>query len=44
MTEIEKMNLQSEDLVKDRIEKLKELFQEIITETENTERERELIV
>ncbi|MEY8249342.1 hypothetical protein AAK684_01650 [Leptogranulimonas caecicola] len=44
MTEIEKMNLQSEDLVKDRIEKLKELFPEIITETENTERERELIV
>lgn len=40
MTEIEKMNLQSEDLVKDRIEKLKELFPEIITETENTERER----
>lgn len=44
MTEIEKMNLQSEDLVKDRIVKLKELFPEIITETENTERERELIV
>ena len=41
MTEIEKMNLQSEDLVKDRIVKLKELFPEIITETENTERERE---
>lgn len=41
MDEIEKMNLESEDLVHDRIEKLKELFPEIITETENAERERE---
>ncbi len=44
MAEIQKMNLESEDLVADRIEKLKELFPEIITETENAERERELIV
>ena len=44
MAEIKKMNLESEDLVKDRIEKLKELFPEIITETENAERERKLIV
>lgn len=41
MAEIQKMNLESEDLVADRIEKLKELFPEIITETENAERERE---
>lgn len=44
MAEIEKMDLASQDLVSDRIERLKELFPEIITETENAERERELIV
>ena len=41
MAEFKKMNLESEDLVTDRIEQLKKLFPEIVTESE--ERERALI-
>lgn len=32
MGDIEKMNLESKDLVADRIEQLKQLFPEIVTE------------
>lgn len=38
MESIEKMNLASKDLVADRIEQLKTLFPEIVTEPENSER------
>lgn len=41
MSEIEKMNLESEDLVADRIEQLLELFPEVATECGERERERE---
>ena len=41
MAEIEKMDLESKDLVAERIEQLKQLFPEIVIESE--ERERELI-
>jgi hypothetical protein len=41
MAEIEKMDLESRDLVAERIEQLKQLFPEIVTESE--ERERALI-
>ena len=41
MAEIEKMDLESEDLVGDRIEQLKRMFPEIVTECGFGERERE---
>lgn len=41
VSEIEKMNLESEDLVADRIEQLLELFPEVTTECGERERERE---
>lgn len=41
MESIERMNLASKDLVADRIEQLKALFPEIVTELETSERERE---
>lgn len=44
MEGIEKMNLASKDLVADRIEQLKALFPEIVTEPENSERERESFI
>ena len=37
MAEFKKMNLESEDLVTDRIEQLKKLFPEIVTESEERE-------
>ena len=40
MTEFKKMNLESKDLVAERIEQLKELFPEIVTESA----ERELVL
>ena len=40
MAEIEKMGLESEDLVGDRIEQLKQMFPEIVTERGFGERER----
>lgn len=39
MTEFKKMNLESKDLVAERIEQLKELFPEIVTESAERERE-----
>lgn len=42
MVDIEKMDLASKDLVAERIEQLKTLFPEAVTEPENAEREREL--
>ena len=41
MAEIEKMDLESEDIVGDRIEQLKRMFPEIVTERGFGERERE---
>lgn len=41
MADIKKMDLASEDLVTDRIEQLKRLFPEIVTERGLGERERE---
>ena len=43
MAEIEKMDLESEDLVGDRIEQLKRMFPEIVTECGFGERERERV-
>lgn len=43
MADIKKMDLASEDLVTDRIEQLKRLFPEIVTERGLGERERELM-
>lgn len=40
MEDIEKMDLGSKDLVADRIERLKRLFPEIVTESAERERER----
>lgn len=40
MDDIEKMDLESEDLVAGRIEQLKRLFPEIVTESAERERER----
>ena len=40
MDDIEKMDLGSEDLVAGRIEQLKRLFPEIVTESAERERER----
>ena len=40
MSEIEKMNLESKDMVAERIEQLKEMFPEIVTESA----ERELVL
>ena len=37
MAEIEKMDLESRDLVAERIEQLKQLFPEIVTESEERE-------
>ena len=42
MEDIEKMDLESEDLVAGRIEQLKPLFPEIVTES--AEREREMVL
>ena len=39
MSEIEKMNLESKDMVAERIEQLKEMFPEIVTESAERERE-----
>ena len=44
MSEIEKMNLESKDMVAERIEQLKEMFPEIVTESAERERERELVL
>ena len=41
VSEIEKMDLESENLVADRIEQLKRMFPEIVTEPGPGERERE---
>lgn len=43
MAEIEKMDLESEDIVGDRIEQLKRMFPEIVTERGFGERERERV-
>lgn len=44
METVEKMYLASKDLVAERIELLKTLFPEVVTEAENAERERELLL